>query len=293
MSLRVPKSDAPDRSDADAHTGFKAGKTGKDESMTNTRTNQTARVHRAALTGAAALTLVGGLGVMPGCRGDRSDSPPRQFFPDMDEQPKVKPQSESQFYSDKRGTRPVVPGTVAWGASTHDPAVIADAEWAGFVRTDRDRRLAADRTFSFGLVSGSGAETPVYAEVMPVEVSRELILEGQQKFDIYCSACHGYTGTGNGTVGVLWSYPPANLLGDLYKDRSAEKGTDGYLFHVIREGVWVEGVNRMPPYKHAVDEQEAWAIVAYLRTLQESQAVPVDALEASDRERLRAEGGNR
>lgn len=260
--------------------------------MTNTPSNPTARPARAALTGAAALTLLVGLGVMPGCRGDRSDSPPRQFFPDMDDQPKVDPQSQLKFYPDGRSTRPVVPGTVAWGASTHDPAMVAEAGWAGFVRDDRDRRLAADRTYSFGLVSGSSAETPVYADVMPVEVSRELILEGQQKFDIYCSACHGYTGTGDGTVGVLWSYPPANLLGDVYRDPATDQGKDGYLFHVIREGVWAEGVNRMPAYKHAVDEQEAWAIVAYLRTLQESQSVPVDALEPSVRERLQAEGVN-
>jgi mono/diheme cytochrome c family protein len=227
---------------------------------------------------------------MPGCRGDRSDSPPRQFFPDMDDQPKIKPQTESQFYPDGRGTRPVVEGTVAWGASVHDPSVVAEVEWAGFVRNDRERRLGADRTYSFGLVSGSNAETPMYIDVMPIEVSRDLILEGQQQFDIFCAACHGYTGTGDGTVGVLWSYPPSNLLGEIYRDPSTNQGKDGYLFHVIREGVWAEGVNRMPAYKHAVDEQEAWAIVAYLRTLQESQAVPLDALNPTDRERLLVEG---
>src|SRR5690606_10218147 len=113
-----------------------------------------------------------------------------------------------------------------------------------------------------------------------------------------CSACHGYTGVGgqgegSGTVGRLWSYAPANLTAELYRDRSTDQGKDGYLFHVIREGlVNPDGTWRMPPYGHAVNEADAWAIVAYVRTLQAVSGVPLSELDPADRARLTETGGN-
>ena len=76
-------------------------------------------------------------------------------------------------------------------------------------------------------------------------------------------------GNDSGTVGRLMNVRPVNLLDDKYRDRNGEFGSDGYLYHVIREGLWSpDGSNRMPAYGHAVDEQEGWAIVAYIRVLQ-------------------------
>lgn len=245
----------------------------------------------AALAGVALLALVAG--VLPGCRGDRSDNPPRQFFPDMDDQPKLLPQTHTPFFEDGRSDRGLVARTVPFGSTTHDPALIEDAPWAGAIRSDRLRMLKADQTYAFGVLDGSTPEQPRYTDSMPVEVSRDLILRGQERFDIYCSACHGYTGQGDGTVGVLWSYSPANLLGELYRDPSTDQGKDGYLYHIIREGLRnPDGTYRMPGYKHAVDEQDAWAIVAYIRTLQASQGVPASELDPADRARLTPTGGN-
>lgn len=251
---------------------------------------------QAGLTSLCAIALLAGS--MTGCRGDRTDKPPRQFLPDLDDQPKVKPQTASEFYEDGSSQRPLVDRTVPWGATSNDPSAAADAEWGGFMVADRERMLKADQTYSFGLVAGSSTAEPVYADFMPVEVTEAIILRGRERFDIYCSACHGYTGVGGqaegaGTVGKLWSYAPANLLADLYRDRSTYQGKDGYLFHVIRDGLWKpDGGNRMPAYKHAVSEADAWAIVAYIRTLQAAQGVSFDTLEAADKARLDANGGN-
>ncbi|HZW07030.1 MAG TPA: hypothetical protein VFF65_07890, partial [Phycisphaerales bacterium] len=60
-------------------------------------TNKTTRLVLTA--GALALAAASG------CRGDRSDSRPRQFFPDMDDSPKFKPQTATPFFADGRAMR--------------------------------------------------------------------------------------------------------------------------------------------------------------------------------------------
>jgi len=242
-----------------------------------------------ALAGAA-LALAGG------CRGDRSDAPPRQFFPDMDQQPKLDPQAESPFFEDGRAQRMPVERTVAFGSRAQLPGEVANAEWSEMIDADRSRMLKADETYSFGIVAGTTPEEPEYVQFMPVAVTKDLLERGQERFDIYCSACHGYTGVGGlgegaGTVGKLWSYAPANLLAEQYRDRENQFGKDGYLYHIIRDGLWgPDGSNRMPAYGYAIDEHDAWAIVAYIRALQASADVPFDLLDPADQARI--EGGN-
>ena len=263
--------------------------------MTTSHTNTR---HAGALTGLGLLALLAGLAVLPGCRGDRTDKPPRQFFPDMDEQPKLLPQTGTRFFEDGRSDRDLVSRTVPFGSTSVDPQSLDGSGWTGDVLSERERLLRADPTYAFGLVADSTAEEPRYVEFMPAEVTRDLIIRGRERFDIYCAACHGYTGVGGqadgaGTVGRLWSYAPANLLADLYRDRSQMQGKDGYLFHITRNGLKnPDGTYRMPGYAHAVNEADAWAIVAYVRTLQASQGVPASSLDPSDRARLTETGGN-
>lgn len=215
--------------------------------MTTTTTNLT----RSLL----AMTVVAGaLAVLPGCRGDRSDKPPRQFFPDMDDSPKWKPQTRTDFYEDRREMRQPVPGTVAFGRSTDaaDPA--------------RADLLREDTAFYTGL----GADgKPLVRIPASFVVDAKAIERGQQRFDIYCSVCHGFDGASSGTVAQLYSVLPANLHAAAYTDPALETSRDGYLFGVIRNGLWdVQGKMRMPSYGHAIKEQDAWAVVAYIRTLQ-------------------------
>ena len=145
------------------------------------------------------------------------------------------------------------------------------SEWAQMRRKNRDDMLKADETYYFGMVAGSDPETPQWVGRMPVEVNQELVDRGQERFNIYCAMCHGYDMLGNesGTVGRLMNVRPVNLLDAKYRDRNGEFGTDGYIFHVIRQGLWSpDGTNRMPAYGYAVDEHDAWAIVAYIRVMQ-------------------------
>ncbi len=230
--------------------------------------NTTKSMIRRALLCSLGLIVLGS--PLSGCRGDRTDSPPRQFFPDMDDQPKLKAQSESDFFEDGHSQRLPVDGTVAFGSDSVIPA--GHADWVDSYAKDRDDMLKADETYYFGLVSGSNdPEAPQYVGRMPIEVNKALITRGMERFNIYCSMCHGYNALGNdsGAVGKLMNVRPINLLDDKYRDRDGDVGSDGYLFHIIRDGLWSpDGTNRMPAYGHAVDEQDAWAIVAYIRTLQ-------------------------
>ena len=233
--------------------------------------NTTKSTARSAFIGALGLVVLGSATTfMGGCRGDRTDAPPRQFFPDLDDQPKLKAQSGSEFYEDGHSQRLPVEGTVAFGSDSVIPH--GEEAWVGAYAKDRDDMLKADETYYFGLVSGTaGQETPQYVGRMSIQVDQALIERGMERFNIYCSMCHGYDGLGNesGTVGRMMNVRPINLLDDKYRDRTLETGTDGYLFHIIRDGLWSpDGTNRMPAYGHAVDEQDAWGIVAYIRVLQ-------------------------
>ena len=228
------------------------------------------------------------LAPMSGCRGDRTDKPPRQFFPDMDDQPKLKAQSSTGFFADGSSQRTRVPGTIPFGDNTY--ASNDAPQWAEPLLESQRDALKGDDAYYFGVVSGTDNQ---FVKRMPVDVTKELLLRGQERFDIYCSMCHGYDAKGgsSGTVGRLYAVPPTNLLDPKFGDRDGEFGADGYLFHVMRDGLWTPtGDLRMPSYSHAIDEQDAWSIVAYIRALQAAQNVDINTLDPNDRAKLGVTG---
>lgn len=202
---------------------------------------------------------------LTGCRGDREEKPPRQFFPDLDDQPKWEPQSGSDFFADGRMMRQPPLGTVAFGRQEF----VNNAEWAHPWMSQRQDLLKDDKSF----YEGKNADGSWMA-VMPVTVDAALLKRGQERFGIYCAVCHGYQGDGKGMVGDAtkstgWAYAVPSYHDAIYKDASQDKGKDGYLFHTARNGVWgPDGKQKMPGYAHAVSERDAWAIVAYIRALQ-------------------------
>lgn len=222
-----------------------------------------------------------------GCRGDREDRPPRQFFPDMDDGPKWKPQSKSEFFADGRTMRPVVPGTVAFSRVSLD-ATAWTQDWAREYEQQRRDLLKEDA----GRYQGLGADGAFLARI-PIPVDSALLMEGQKTFNIYCAVCHGYTGDGKGMVGNSdsswgWSYPLPTFHDPKYKNPAERTGLDGYLFSVSRVGVIdAQGVQKMPGYAHALSEYQSWAVVAYIRALQESRAGSPSDLSEQDREKLR------
>ncbi len=231
---------------------------------------------------AAALLALAPLG---GCRGDRAEKPPRQFFPDMDDQPKWKPQSETEFFVNGRTMRQPPAHTVPFGTSE----VVSEDQWAARFSSDRERFLRA----SYEVYEGSDEMlNPV--EQIPVPVTMELLRRGRERFNIYCSVCHGYNGEGaggdrpagsGGMVGRLWSIPVPSFHDPRYFE-GGERGQAGYLFTVVRNGVVTAGNQTMPGYGHALDAQDAWAVVAYLRVLQRSWRGELADVPESQRSQL-------
>src|SRR3954469_25676660 len=93
-------------------------------------------------TGAALMLLALLSGSVAGCRGDREEKPPRQFFPDMDDQPKWKPQSKSDFYTDGRTMRKPVAGTVPFGRNPF----VAEEPWSKDFMEQRSDLLKEDKS---------------------------------------------------------------------------------------------------------------------------------------------------
>ncbi len=240
-----------------------------------------ARVLSTSLRLGVAATTLGVLALGAGCRGDRTDSPPRQFFPDMDDQAKYKSQAESTFFADGRTMREPVSGTVAFARTSEILPLDAPGERASW-QSQAERERADLLREDVELYTGKSADG-AYLALVPMPVTAELIRRGQERFNIYCTPCHGYTGDGKGMVGQQWSYDVPSFLDPKYafgSDDPDGRGTDGFIFHTIRNGVpnapGVMPLLKMPAYREQVDERDAWAIVAYIRAIQRSQKVPID-----------------
>ncbi|RMD60798.1 MAG: cytochrome c [Planctomycetota bacterium] len=216
-----------------------------------------------------------------GCRGDRTDKPPRQFFPDMDDSPKVKPQTQSYFFEDGRAMREPVAGTVPFGR--HASLRPATLEAQRLIAMERDDMLAEDDALYRGVnPDGSYVQRTPVRKVLglppgaPVDPRAVLSLveEGKKQFLINCLPCHGASGDGDGLVGQRWSSPVPSYHQPQYYP-GGEKGQDGYIFHVIRNGVantpGAQPPLRMPSYAENVSPREAWAIVLYIRALQRTR----------------------
>lgn len=255
------------------------------------------------LTLAAAALAGAGLA---GCQGDREDKPPRQIFPDMDDSPKYKPQVKDEFFTDGRSMRPPVEHAVAYGRVNPDRDIlVGKPDWYAkfygakqdFLRDEWEVYQGATPKLDAGgniVFDAAGIVFEKVAEKIPVEVNETLLKRGQERFNIYCAVCHGYEADGKGMVGDLtrstgWAGGARNLHEAVYKDASGVKGKDGYLFYVARNG-FTDGskAQKMPGYAHALSNRDAWAVVAWLRVLQESRAVPMAEVPKEQMDKLNA-----
>lgn len=162
---------------------------------------------------------------------------------DMHDQPKIEPYEENAFFADGVGSRAIPAGTVA----------------RGFLRDDRHLWEGVD--------AGGNAVDTLPSE-LPID--RELLLRGKNRFEIYCSVCHDSAGSGRGMIVRRgFKQPPP-----LYEDRLIEQPL-GYFFDVITNGFGV-----MSGYQNQIPVEDRWAITAYIRALQLSQAASLASLPA-------------
>lgn len=182
---------------------------------------------------------------------------------DMQDQPRYKTYKKSEFFADKRGSRDLLPGTVARGQLNEDKAFYTG-------RIDNPDLNAPVQTTTDASGNTLVTTFPNAIDEFPVPVTKELIDRGQDRFNIHCVVCHGPTGAGDGMV-VRRGFPQPPT----YHDDRLRNAPVGHFFDVMTNG-W----GRMSSYAYQVSPADRWAIVAYIRTLQVSQN-PEEALKGS------------
>jgi hypothetical protein len=165
---------------------------------------------------------------------------------DMHDQPNYSALEESTFFADGQASRPLVEGTVARGHLNDDTLL------------------------------HTGKEGDDDATVFPFAVTEAVMARGQERFNIYCSPCHGRTGQGDGMIVRRGYRRPPSFADDRLRDQPV-----GHFFDVI-----TNGFGAMPDYAAQIKAEDRWAIVAYVRALQLSAHATVDEVPAADRGRL-------
>lgn len=157
---------------------------------------------------------------------------------DMHDQPRFKPLSKNDFYSDGRSARTPVEDTVARG-QLHD-----------------------DVYFYTGKVGNNPGD------FLPFPVTEKDLARGRERFNIYCAPCHSRVGDGNGMIAQRGlKHPPS------FHDERLRKAPMGYFFDVMSNGF-----GAMQDYSAQIPAEDRWRIVAYIRALQLSQhATAADA----------------
>ncbi len=173
---------------------------------------------------------------------------------DMHDQPKFIPLRPSTFFDDGRSERSLIEGTVARGHLNDDAA----------------------------FYTGKGPDGKPL-DAFPFPVTRDVILRGQERFNVYCSPCHGRLGNGEGMI-VRRGFrrPPSYHIDRL------RKVPNGYIFDVI-----TSGFGAMPDYAAQIPPRDRWAIVSYVRALQLSQNASIGDVPPEARAQLDAQGGAR
>ena len=164
---------------------------------------------------------------------------------DMANQPRVNPLAPSDFFADGRSARPAIENTVARGS-----------------------------------VENEGLFVPKDSNTIPLPLTKELLQRGQERYNIFCTPCHGLQGDGQGMVAMRgMKHPPS-----YHQDRLRAE-PNGYIYDII-----TNGFGAMYGYSAQISPRDRWAIVAYVRALQLSRNAPVGELPARLKEKLLAGG---
>ena len=169
---------------------------------------------------------------------------------DMHDQPRFETLEASDFFEDGRSARPYVNGTIARGA------------------------LREDEHLYFGRVNGEIADT------VPFPVTRELLEKGHERFDIFCTPCHGQLGNGEGMIVQRGFRRPPSFHEERLRNMPV-----GHFYDVISNGF-----GTMVDYSSRVAPRDRWAIAAYVRALQLSQRATLEDVPPTERQRLEEMG---
>jgi len=173
----------------------------------------------------------------------------------MADQPQFDPYEKTSFFPDESSARPLVEGTVP------SPRVEGTLAQVG---------TGPNELFDTGREGGQ------FSDNFPLPLTPELMAHGKERFEIYCTPCHGRVGEGNGMIVARGYKHPPSYHSDALRSRK-----NGYIFDVITNGFGV-----MPAYRAQIPPADRWAIVAYVRALQLSQNATIADVPGADRASL-------
>ena len=165
---------------------------------------------------------------------------------DMHDAPRYEAFEASTSFADGRASRTAPAGTVARG-------------W-----------LREDEALYTGKVNGQ------LVEAVPFAVTYDDLKRGQERFNIFCTPCHGRLGDGQGMVVQRGLRQAASY----HQDRLRQERI-GYFYDVI-----TNGFGAMQGYAEQVPVRDRWLIASYVRALQYSQYAPVNDVPADRRREL-------
>jgi cytochrome c553 len=162
---------------------------------------------------------------------------------DMHDAPRYEPLEASPFFANGQASRQPVANTVARG------------------------HLRDDEHLYTGKIDGQ------LVNEFPMAVTAGVMARGKERFEIFCSPCHGRTGEGNGMIVQRgFRRPPS------YHEQRLREAPAGYLFDVM-----TNGFGAMQDYAAQVPVADRWAIAAYIRAIQLSHNATVDDVPADRR----------
>ena len=207
------------------------------------------------------MIIISGILLVACSRGRNSDRPPVHPNPNMDKMERFNPQDKTPFFTDGCTMRQPVEGTVARGWLQED----SDSDI--YVQIyDYTVPVAEAYTYYTGVAEEgktetvNGVEMPLFAEQSPLPATLPMLKRGKERYEVYCSVCHGYTGEGDGIITQRSNMKPKNL-------HDVRNYKIGNIYDVV-----TNGRNTMKGYRHQIPVEDRWAISAYVKALQESRS---------------------
>lgn len=197
--------------------------------------------------------LIAALALLVGC--DRLD---------MYDQPRYEPLEGSHLFPDGASARPQVEGTVARGHLRDNEPLYTGKEAGKLVS-----KIPAAVYLAIHDNEPQRFRQP-FSETDSTDLRLALLERGQERFNIYCSVCHGRVGDGTGMIVERGFRKPPSYHIDRLRNAPA-----GHFFDVVSNGL-----GAMPSFANRVDVTDRWAIVAYIRALQLSQNARLDDVPA-------------
>ena len=166
----------------------------------------------------------------------------------MHVQPRYNPYDPTDFFGDGQSARQPVAGTFPRGELT----------------------LGPQELLYTGKVNGQPSEA------FPFPVTQEIVERGRERFNAFCSPCHGFAGDGDGMIVQRgFRRPPS------FHEERLRAAPAGHYFDVI-----TNGFGAMYPYGYRVAPRDRWAVIAYVRSLQLSRQASINDVPEAERQKL-------